>query len=98
MKELFLLLSIAAILVMMYALYSSFALKSKVPGGKVKETWNILTGLIVMFTIGYLTTPFFRMLPQEIKDILVGVIFLAGAVFVVIVIKLFYRIVEDLGL
>ncbi|MHB8846361.1 MAG: hypothetical protein ACYC7L_16630 [Nitrospirota bacterium] len=98
MKELFLLLSIAAILVMVYALYSSFTLKNKVPGGKVRETWNILTGLIVIFTIGYLTTPFFRMLPQEFKDILVGVIFLAGAVFVVIVIKLFYKIVEDLGL
>lgn len=98
METLFLVLSVAAILVMLYALYSSFALKHKIPGGKVKETWNILTGLIVMFTVGYLSTPFFRLLPQEIKDILVGVIFLAGAIFVVIVIKLFFKIVEDLGL
>jgi len=83
---------------MLYALYSSLALKSKIPGGKVKETWNILSGLIVMFTVGYLSTPFFRLLPQDIKDILVGVIFLAGAIFVVIVTKLFFKIVEDLGL
>jgi hypothetical protein len=98
MEVLFLFLSITAILVMLYALYSSFTLKNKVPGGKVKKTWGVLNGLIVMFTLGYLTTPFFRLLPQEVKDILVGVIFLAGAAFVVIVTKLFYKIVEDLGL
>jgi len=98
MRILFLVLSSAAILVMLYALYSSFALKKKIPGGKVKSTWGILNGLIVMFTLGYLTTPFFQLLPQEIKDILVGVIFLAGAIFVVIVTKLFYKIIEDLGL
>ena len=98
MGILFLVLSVASILVMLYALYSSFTLKSKIPGGKVKSTWEVLSSLIVVFTIGYLSTPFFRMLPQEVKDILVGVIFLAGAIFVVIVIKLFYKIIEDLGL
>lgn len=98
MDILFLLLSIAAIAVMFYALYSAFILRHRVPGGKVKSTWNFLTGLIVMFSVGYLSTPFFRLLPQEAKDALVGVIFLAGAIFVLIVIKLFYKIVEDLGL
>lgn len=98
MENIFLVLSIAAIAVMLYALYSSFALRSKIPGGKVKSTWGILNGLIVMFTAGYLSTPFFRLLSPEIKDILVGVIFLAGAIFVVIVTKLFFRIVEDIGL
>lgn len=98
MEILFLVLSVASILVMLYALYSSFTLKSKIPGGKVKSTWEVLSSLIVVFAIGYLSTPFFRMLPQEVKDILVGVIFLAGAIFVVIVIKLFYKIIEDLGL
>jgi len=98
METLFLVLSIAAILTMVYALYTAFSLKSKIPGGKVKSTWNMLTSLIIMFTIGYLATPFFRLLPPEIKDVLVGVIFLAGAVFVVIVIKLYGKIIEDLGL
>ena len=98
METLFLVLSIAAILTMVYALYAALSLKSKIPGGKVKSTWNILTMLIIMFTTGYLATPFFRLLPPEIKDVLVGVIFLAGAVFVVIVIKLYGKIIEDLGL
>jgi hypothetical protein len=98
METIFLVLSSAAIAVMFYALYSAVSLRNKIPGGKVKSTWSVLTGLIIMFTAGYVTTPFFRLLPPEIKDLLVGVIFLAGAVFVVIVIKLFFRIVEDLGL
>lgn len=98
MEILFLALSVSSVLVMFYALYCAFQLKERVPGGKVKSTWDFLAGLIVIFTIGYLATPFFRMLSPEIKDVLVGVIFLAGAVFVVIVIKLFYKIVEDVGL
>jgi hypothetical protein len=51
-----------------------------------------------MFSVGYLATPFFQLLPPDIKDILVGLIFLAGAIFVVVVTKLFVKIVEDLGL
>jgi len=98
MEMLFFALSGGAVIVMLYALFRAFALRSKVPGGKVRETWNMLSGLIVMFTVGYLATPFFRLLPQDIKDVLVGVIFLAGAIFVVIVINLFFKIVEDLGL
>jgi hypothetical protein len=98
METVFLALSVSSIFVMFYALYTALILRNKVPGGKVKSTWGFLTMLIVIFTAGYLTTPFFRLLSQEIKDLLVGVIFLAGAVFVVIVIKLFYKIVEDLGL
>ncbi len=98
METIFLVLSIASIVIMFYALYSALVLRNKVPGGTVRSTWGVLTGLIVMFSVGYLSTPFFRMLSQDIKDLLVGVIFLAGAIFVVIVIKLFYRVIEALGL
>jgi len=98
METIFLVLSITSIMVMLYALYNVFILRHRVPGGKVKATWNYLSGLVVMFSVGYLSTPFFSILSQEVKDVLVGVIFLAGAIFVVIVIKLFFKIVEDLGL
>ncbi|MCK9420170.1 MAG: hypothetical protein M0R70_12405 [Nitrospirae bacterium] len=98
METLFLALSISSIGVMLYALYKAFILRHRVPGGKVRSTWNILSGLIVMFTAGYLSTPFFRLLPPEFKDVLVGVIFLFGAIFVLIVIKLFFKIIEDIGL
>jgi hypothetical protein len=98
METIFLVLSVSSIFVMFYALYTALILRNKVPGGKVKSTWGVLTILIVFFTVGYLTTPFFRLLSQEIKDVLVGLIFLFGAIFVVIVVKLFYKIVEDVGL
>ena len=98
MEMIFLTLSLLSIGVMLYALYQAFILRHRVPGGKVRSTWNILSGLIVMFTAGYLSTPFFRLLPPEFKDALVGVIFLAGAIFVLIVIKLFFKIIEDIGL
>ena len=98
MDVIFLILSILSILVMFYALSRAFALRHRVPGGKVKSTWSFLTALIILFSLGYLTTPFFRLLPAGIKDILVGLIFLAGAVFVLIVVKLFFKIIEDIGL
>jgi hypothetical protein len=98
METLFLVLSLSSIGVMLYALYKAFVLRHRVPGGKVRSTWSFLSGLIVMFAVGYLSTPFFRLLPPELKDVLVGVIFLAGAIFVLIVIKLFFKIIEDIGL
>lgn len=98
MEIVFLVLSLSAIIVMLYALYRVNVLRKKVPGGVVRSTWNFLTALIVMFTVGYFTTPFFPLLPEVAQRLVVGAIFLAGAVFVVIVINLFYRIVSELGL
>ncbi len=97
MNPLFLILSVSAICVMLYALYRVITLRDKIPGGTVKGTWKVLFWMIAIFAAGYLTTPFFPYLPQFIKDIVVGVIFLLGAIFVVIVINLFSRIVSELG-
>jgi hypothetical protein len=98
MQNIFLVLSIGAIAIMFFAMYQAIVMKKKVPGGKVKSTWDLLSGLIMLFCVGYLSTPFFRSLSPELKDFLVGVIFLAGALFVLIVVKLFAKIVEDIGL
>lgn len=98
MQALFLGLSVSAIAVMLYALYRVIKLRGRVPGGVVRSTWNFLGSLVVLFTLGYLATPFFPMLSAELQQLLVGVIFLAGAVFVVVVVNLFGRVVEELGL
>ena len=98
METVFLLLSLSANVVMLYALYRVNVLRNKVPGGVVRSTWNFLAGLIVMFTAGYFTTPFFPLLPHAAQRLVVGIVFLAGAVFVVIVINLFHKIVSELGL
>lgn len=98
MKQLFLLLSISAICIMFYALFRVVSLNKHIPGGTVGATWRFLSYLIGLFTIGYLTTPFFPMLPDEIQQLIVGVIFLAGAIFVVIVINLFFKVIKEIGL
>ncbi len=98
MKNVFLMLSIAAICVMGYALFRVISLNKKIPGGTVGATWKFLSTLIGFFAVGYLSTPFFPLLPEDIKQLIVGVIFLAGAIFVVIVINLFYKVIRDIGL
>lgn len=94
----FLVLSVSAICVMIYALFRSISLSRKIPGGTVGATWKFLSTLIGLFTAGYLSTPFFPLLPDEFKQIVVGIIFLAGAIFVVVVINLFYKVIQEIGL
>jgi hypothetical protein len=98
MNGIFLVLSITAICVMLYALYRVVTLNKKIPGGTVGATWKFLSILIGFFTVGYLSAPFFPLLPNDVKQLIVGVIFLAGAIFVVIVINLFYKVIQEIGL
>lgn len=98
MLWLFYALSASAIAVMAAAVVLVLRLRARIPGGAVRATWNALTALIALFMAGYLSTPFFPMLPQAVRELLVGAIFLAGATFVVVVIKLFHRITVELGL
>jgi hypothetical protein len=98
MKLLFLLLSFSAICIILYALYLVMDLRKKILiGGEVKATWKRLSWMIVLFASGYLTTPLFPYLPEYAKDVVVGIIFLFGAIFVVIVIKLFHKIYTELA-
>jgi hypothetical protein len=48
--------------------------------------------------VGYLSTLLFPALPDDSKRLIVGIISLAGAVFVLKVINLFYRIIAEIGL
>jgi hypothetical protein len=98
MEKTFLILSVFAIIVMIYAFFRVIMLNSKIPGGTVGSTWKFLTVMIGVFTAGYFTTPFFSVLPEEYKQLIVGFIFLAGAIFVVIVINLFYKVIKEMGL
>jgi hypothetical protein len=89
--------SVAAILVMLYCLTLVLSLKKNIPGGVVGKTWNFLTLLVVLFTLGYLATPFFGLIPAGVVSFLVSLIFLFGAIYVVITVKLIYRIIEELA-
>ena len=52
--------------------------------------------LVVLFTAGYLTTPFFGSIPEETLRLIVGAIFLFGALYVVLTVKLIHRIIREL--
>ena len=89
MEIFFLVLSVASAGIMVYAWSRVNGLRKRVPGGIVKSTSNILSELIGLFTAGYLAIPFFPMLPQASRDILIGIMLLFAAIFAVIVINLF---------
>jgi hypothetical protein len=90
-------ISLLAILVMFYCLWLVLSLRKNIPGGVVGDTWKTLSALVVLFTLGYLVTPFFGMLPAMLMNVIVSLIFLFGAIYVVITVKLIYRIIEELA-
>jgi len=89
-------LNIAAILIMLYCLYLVLSLKSSIPGGVVGKRWNFLTLLVVLFNIGYLTTPFFDQLPPEILRLIVSFIVIFGAIYVAVTVHLIFNIIREL--
>ncbi len=98
MKVLILLISLAAILVVFYALFKAISLNRKIPGGLVKDAWRLLYYLIGLLAVGYLTLPLFPRLPESSRDLIISIIYLAGAIFIVKVINLIHRIAKEVGL
>ncbi len=98
MRSLILLLSMSAICTIFYALFRVVTLTKKIPGGLVKQYWRLFYYLIGLLAVGYLTVPLFPRLPETSKELIVSIIFLAGAVFVLKVIDLFFKIVQEIGL
>ena len=98
MRSLIALLSISAICTIFYALFRVLTLTKKIPGGLVKQYWKLFYYLIGLLAVGYLTMPLFPSLPETSKELIVAIIFLAGAVFVVKVINLFFKIIQEIGL
>ena len=89
--------SVLAILVMFYCLWLVLSLRKNIPGGVVGGTWKTLNSLVILFTLCYLVTPFFGLLPPVLTNVIVSLIFLFGAIYVVITVKLIYRIIEELA-
>jgi len=92
-----LVLSLAAIAVMLVCLYQVLSLRSGVPGGVVGKQWRFLTLLVIFFTAGYLVTPFFDALPVGTIRLIVSLIFLFGAIYVLITIRLVYTVIRELA-
>jgi hypothetical protein len=90
-------ISCAAIAIMLYGLFLVTSLKQQIPGGIVGKKWNFLLTLVVLFMFGYLTTPFFGAIPEDVLRLIVSAIFFFGAIYVVITIKLIYQIIKELS-
>lgn len=90
-------ISIAAILVMLVCLYQVVALRESIPGGVVGKRWRVLTMLVGFFTLGYLSTPFFATLPVESIRLIVALVFLFGAIYVLVTVRLVYQIIRELA-
>jgi hypothetical protein len=89
-------INIAAIVVMLVCLATVYKLRANIPGGVVGRQWGILTTLVTLFTLGYFVTPFFTSLPADIINLVVALIFFFGAVYVLITVRLIYRIIEEM--
>ena len=98
MRQLILLLSLSAIGTIFYALLKVISLNRKIPGGIVKESWKLLYYLIGLLGVGYLTMPILPALPEASRELIIAIIFLAGAVFILKVINLFNKIIKEVGL
>lgn len=84
------------ILVMVYCLWSAIRLKSKVPGGVVGQKWSQMIFMIAFFALGYIAIPLLGQLSNETMRLAVSLIFLFGAIYVAITIRLIYRVIEEL--
>jgi hypothetical protein len=91
--DLFTVISGLGIITMLFALLNVIEYKKFIPGGLVSKSWNLITSLVAFLFIVYLTIPFFILLSQDTKDLIVAFIFLFGAMYVLINIRLVYRIV-----
>lgn len=92
-----LLINLLGIIIMIFGLVQILMLRKKIPGGLVGRHWAILTALVAMFTASYLATPFFGTLPPESIRMIVAFVFLFGAIYVNITVRLLYRIIEELA-
>ena len=85
----------AAILCMFCGLYLVIRLRSFTKGGMVGRVVNVLMALIIFFTIGYLVGPFMPQLGCQWVMILTAVVFLFGAIFVVLVLWLIQKLIKQ---
>lgn len=90
-------IGVVAILTILYGLWQALSLRRDVPGGVVGKQWSILTWLVVMFAVGYAAIPFFGSMPIETLRLVVVAIFLGGAIYVVVTIRLIHTIIRALS-
>ena len=92
--DLFTVISGFSIITMLIALLRAVDLKKNVPAGGIGRAWNVIASLVTFLFMVYLTMPFFVLLSQETKDLIVSFIFLFGAMYVLVNVELVHRIIQ----
>ena len=92
-------LSFLGILVMVVNVVLAFRLQRVLIGGEIRSRWGLLTNFILVFLVGYILSPLLLVfsVPVEYMGAVVFLIFLFGAIFVFIVIRIIRETLSVLG-
>ena len=92
-------LSFLGILVMVVNVVLAFRLQRVLIGGEIRSRWGLLTNFILVFLLGYILSPLLLVfsVPVEYMGAVVFLIFLFGAIFVSIVIRIIRDTLSVLG-
>jgi hypothetical protein len=83
-------LAFLAILMMVVNVVLAFRLRRRLIGGEIRSRWSLLSNFIVIFLFGYILSPLLLIfsVPMDLMGAVVFLIFLFGAIFVWIVIRI----------
>jgi hypothetical protein len=77
----------------------AFRLRRALIGGEIRSRWNLLTNFILIFLFGYILSPLLLVfsVPVEFMSAVVFFIFLFGAIFIWIVIRIIRETLAVMG-
>jgi hypothetical protein len=83
-------LSFLAIVVMLVNVIAAFRLRNALIGGEIRSRWTVLTNFILLFLVGFILSPLLLVfsVPVEYMVAVIFLIFLFGAIFIWIVIRI----------
>jgi drug/metabolite transporter (DMT)-like permease len=89
-----------AIVVMAFNTVLTFRLKGKLIGGEVGARWNVLSFLVLVFLIAFILSPLLLVFEAPVDFLLLAVfsVFLLGAVFVGLVVRIVGDILQVMDL
>ncbi len=82
---------------LIYSLYPATKIIAELSNGMIRKQWGVLRLLILFFILGYLGYLAFVNLEHDPSNLIVGVIFFFGAIFVLLVCLLTLKTVKDLS-
>lgn len=88
---------LAAVFLMLVNLFFTVSMRSRVRDKSLGEGWNYMTVLVLMFTAAYFVLPFIGSLSVESLRIIVSMIFLFGALYVMLTLRMIHGMIRQLS-